>query len=154
MAPLDIALAGVIATAAADIWQQALKSRAGLPAANWRLIGRWVGWMPRGVFVHRPISAASRIAGEHAIGWAFHYAIGVAYAGIYAVAAPDEPTLASALAFGAATVAAPWLVMQPALGAGAFARNLPNRRAVRIVTATTHLAFGFGLYAGLRATGA
>jgi hypothetical protein len=154
MAPLDIALAGVIATAAADIWQQALRSRAGLPAANWRLIGRWVGWMPRRVFVHRPISAASRIAGEHAIGWAFHYAIGVAYAGIYAVAAPNGPTLASALAFGAATVAVPWLLMQPALGAGAFARKLPNRRAVRIVTATTHLAFGLGLYAGLRAPGA
>jgi hypothetical protein len=148
----------MLATAAADVWQQALGRQAGLPTANWRMIGRWVGWMPRGVFVHRPITAARRVPGEQAIGWAFHYGVGVAYAGLYVAilrgAAVAGPTLASALVFAAATLVAPWLVMQPALGAGVLARNLPNRQAVRIVTATTHLAFGIGLYAGLRATGA
>ncbi|WP_166264703.1 DUF2938 family protein [Marinobacter caseinilyticus] len=157
MTPFEIAFTGAVATAATDLWQQTLRRTLGLPAANWRMIGRWVGWMPRGVFIHRSIATASPVSGELAIGWTFHYVIGIAYAALYAVilqlGAWDRPTLASALGFGVVTLAAPWLVMQPAMGAGVMARNLPNRRVARLVTATSHLVFGFGLYIGLRVLG-
>jgi hypothetical protein len=42
------------------------------------LVGRWVAWIPRGVFVHRPITATAKVRGEVAIGWAFHYVVGIA----------------------------------------------------------------------------
>jgi hypothetical protein len=154
---LKAALIGVIATILADLWQQLLKRGAGLPIANWRLIGRWVAGMPRGRFVHRSIAAAAPVAGESAIGWIFHYLVGVAYAGLYLAIVrlwPGVgPGLFGALAFGLATLAAPWLVMQPALGFGVMAWRLPNRWAMTAVTVNTHLVFGLGLYAGVLAAG-
>jgi hypothetical protein len=154
---LKAALIGLIATTLADLWQQLLKRGAGLPIANWRLIGRWVAGMPRGRFVHRSITAAAPVADETAIGWTFHYLVGVAYAGLYLAIVrlwPGVgPGLFGALAFGLATLAAPGLVMQPALGFGVMARRLPNRRAIIAVTASTHLMFGLGLYAGVLAAG-
>jgi hypothetical protein len=80
---LKAAIIGVIATALADLWLQLLKRDAGLPIASWKLIGRWVAGMPRGVFVHRPITNAAPVPGEAAIGWTFHYLVGITYAGLY-----------------------------------------------------------------------
>lgn len=152
---LKAALIGVIATTLADLWQQLLKRGAGLPIANWPLIGRWVAGMPRGRFVHRSIAAAAPVAGESVIGWIFHYLVGVAYADLYLAIVRlwpgPGPGLYGALVFGFATLGAPWLVMQPALGYGAMARRLPNWRAMTVVTVSTHLMFGLGLYAGVLA---
>lgn len=78
-----IVITGIVATGVVDIWQQALKRGAGLPIANWGLIGRWVAEMARGVFVHRPITDASPVEHEDAIGCVFHYLVGVAYSGLY-----------------------------------------------------------------------
>lgn len=154
---LKAALIGVIATALADVWQQLLRHGAGLPSANWTLIGRWVAGMFRGHIVRRAIANAAAVPGEAAIGWAFHYLTGIGYAGLYLAwvqAWPEvSPGLAGALVFGLVTLAAPWLVMQPALGFGVMAWRLPNRLAVTAVTATTHLVFGSGLYAGVLASG-
>jgi hypothetical protein len=52
----------------------------GLPPAQWGLVGRWVAWMPRGVFIHRPITATPQVHSEKAIGWIFHHAVGIVYA--------------------------------------------------------------------------
>src|SRR5881396_1040114 len=71
-----IVLMGVVATLATDLWQRLLQATAGLPPANWGLIGRWVAGFPRGVFVHRPISATASVRGEIILGWVFHYAVG------------------------------------------------------------------------------
>lgn len=144
---------GVLATGLIDLWQQFLTRAIGLPSANWRLIGRWVAGMSRGVLVHPSIATADGVRGEAAIGWTFHYLVGVVYAGLYlAIVGPwpeAEPNLGSALAFGAITLAAPWFVMQPALGFGVMAKRVPNRLAVSVVTVSTHLMFGCGLYAGV-----
>src|SRR5215470_14284677 len=92
----------------------------GVPPANWALIGRWVAWMPRGVLVHRPITATPSIRGELAIGWSFHYVMGIGYAALYLAITrlllASGPTLGSALVFAVALLVAPWCVMQPALG--------------------------------------
>jgi Protein of unknown function (DUF2938) len=153
MQVLEAAIIGVIATAIADLWQQLLKHWAGLPIANWKLIGRWVAGMSRGIFVHHSIADTGPEPGEAAIGWIFHYAVGIIYAGLYLaivrVWAETDPNLTIALVFGTVTLAVPWLVMQPALGFGIMARRLPNRLAVIEVTVNTHLMFGVGLYAGL-----
>ena len=58
----------------------------------------------------------------------------------------ESPTLLPALAIGIATVAAPFLVMQPAMGAGFAASRTPNPRAARLQSIVTHAIFGLGLY--------
>jgi hypothetical protein len=48
---------------------------------------------------------------------------------------------------GLGTIAAPWLVMQPAMGAGIAASKTPNPTAARLRNLATHTAYGLGLYA-------
>jgi hypothetical protein len=62
----EIAAIGVVATVATDLWQRLLQAIAGLPLANWGLVGRWVAWFSRGMFVHRPITATPRAVSLHA----------------------------------------------------------------------------------------
>lgn len=152
----EVVITGVTATALADLWQQALSHLSGWPAANWRLIGRWVGGMRHGVFMHHAIDEARPVAGEAAIGWIFHYCVGLIYAGVYLVVAgapaPGLPAFAGAVVFGLITLVAPFLIMQPALGLGILARRAPRPFPVRFVTVTTHLVFGAGLFVGLTVT--
>jgi hypothetical protein len=155
MNPMEIAVTGLIATGLADLWQQMLSRVANLPIANWRLVGRWVGWMPRGVFRHRHIGDATIIRGEQEIGWVFHYCIGIVYAGLYLFIvdglANAKSLLVNALLFGLVTVTAPFFLMQPALGLGVMARHAGNRLQILFVTVTTHMVFGIGLFIGFTA---
>lgn len=59
-----------------------------------------------------------------------------------------HPTLAPALVVGIGSVLAPFLVMQPAMGAGIAASRTPRPAAARVQTLVTHSIFGLGLYAG------
>lgn len=150
MIALGVLLVGLGATAVADVWQVLLNRVAGLPVANWRLVGRWVSGMRRGVFVLAQPKAAPPEPGELAIGWAFHYVVGLAYAAAYltlaAALVEGRASLVLALGFGAATLVAPWFVMQPAMGVGVLAKRAPKRGVALLVSSTTHLAFGLGLY--------
>lgn len=152
IAPMEIALTGIIATFATDLWQRLLQMVVRLPPASWGLVGRWVAWSLRGVLIHRPITATPRVRGELAIGWVFHYAVGIAYAALYLAimrwAFGSGPTLVSALIFALALLAAPWLVMQPALGLGFMASRTPKPAIVRAVNVSTHAVFGVGLWLG------
>ena len=51
------------------------------------------------------------------------------------------------LAVGIGSVAAPFLVMQPGMGAGIAARRTPRPGAARFQSLVTHAIFGLGLYA-------
>jgi hypothetical protein len=152
MSALEILALGIVATLATDAWQRLLQTLAGIPAANWALVGRWVAWLARGEFVHRPIAATHRVNGEAAIGWAFHYAVGVFYAAIYLaimrLGLNSEPTLASALIFAIVLLVAPWFILQPALGLGFVASHAPNPVATRAINVSVHAVFGLGLYLG------
>ena len=141
---------GIVATLATDLWQRLLNAIAGLPPANWGLIGRWVAWFPRGVFIHRPISATASVRGEIIIGWVFHYAVGIVYAGLYLaiMRLGSGPTLVSAVTFGLVLLVAPWFVMQPALGLGFMASNTPKPAVIRVVNVSVHAVFGVGLWLG------
>jgi hypothetical protein len=151
---LDGALLGVIATIAMDLWALVAKHVLHLPVSDWALVGRWFGHMPSGRFVHRPIGAAAAVRGELAVGWAAHYAIGIAYGIAYLLAAgalsTGLPPLMDAVLFSLALLVFPWLVMQPALGAGVFASRTPRPAVARLVSISMHTAFGVGLWAGAR----
>jgi hypothetical protein len=147
----EIITIGIVATLTMDLWQRFLQAM-GLPPANWGLIGRWVAGFSRGIFIHRSIAATPKARGEVAIGWAFHYAVGVAYAALYLeimrLGFESEPTLVSALVFAIALLIAPWFIMQPALGIGFMAARTPNPAAVRLINVSVHAVFGLGLYLG------
>jgi hypothetical protein len=146
-----ILLIGAGATAATDLWAIARKRLLGVPAPNYGLVGRWIAHMPRGRFRHDSIAAAPPVAGERVVGWTAHYLIGIAFAailpGIWGAAWIRNPTIGPALAVGIGTVAAPFLVMQPGMGAGIAASRTPRPASARLQSLVMHAIFGLGLYA-------
>lgn len=143
---------GIVATVCLDIWAAIAKYVLRLPTANWAMVGRWFGHMPRGVLLHRPISASPPIRHELVLGWIGHYVIGalygIAYLYIIEVVFSRQPSFISATVFGLATLFAPWLVMQPAMGAGVFASRAPRPALVRVTNFSMHGIFGVALYLG------
>jgi hypothetical protein len=146
---IRVAVVGIGATAAMDLWLLALR-RAGVPGLDFALLGRWFGHLARGTWSHDAIARAAPVPAERAIGWLAHYAVGIAFAALFvAVAGLDavrQPSLAAAAAFGIGTAIAPLFVMQPAMGAGfASARTrTPLRNSLRSLV--NHAVFGVGLY--------
>jgi hypothetical protein len=144
-----IAVVGVGATALMDLWLLLL-SRLGVPTTSFALVGRWVGHFARGRFAHAAVAKADPIAFELGLGWLTHYAIGIAYAALLVAlqgaAWLARPTVLPALVFGAVTVAAPWFVMQPAMGAGFLARKTPTPLKNGLRSLANHVVFGAGLY--------
>ena len=146
--PLAVLL-GIGATAVMDVWLLLLK-RLGVPTLNFAFIGRWVGHLLRGQVAHAAIAKAAPVRGELAWGWLTHYAVGVAFAGVLlslqGAAWAHSPTLWPALAVGMGTVAAPLLVMQPAMGSGFAASRTPTPLKNCLRSLANHTVFGFGLY--------
>ncbi|GAB2787497.1 DUF2938 domain-containing protein [Halomonas shantousis] len=147
---LPTLIIGIGATAVMDAWNLARQALLGLPAPDFGLVGRWLGHMFRGRFRHERIATAPPIPGEQALGWTAHYLIGIAFAGLLVwLGGPvwlDRPTPGLALAVGVATVAAPFLIMQPGMGAGLAARRTPRPWLARRQSLLNHAVFGLGLY--------
>jgi hypothetical protein len=150
-------LIGIGATALLDLLALARQRLFGTPRPDWGLVGRWFAHMPRGQFRHDAIARAPAHPHELAIGWAMHYAIGVAYAALLlAITGPQwvsKPTLLPAMLVGLATVAAPFLLMQPGMGAGLAGRRTPDPWLTRRRALVTHTLFGLSLYAAAWASG-
>ena len=145
----NITLIGIGATAVMDIWLTLLK-RMGVQTLDFAFIGRWVGHVFRGRFVHASIKKAQPIPGELMLGWLTHYATGIAFAGllvgIYGIAWASTPSLLPAVLVGMSTVAAPLFVMQPAMGSGFAASKTPTQLKSCIRSVVNHTVFGLGLY--------
>lgn len=141
---------GVGATVVMDLWGLARKSLLGIAPPNYALVGRWIAHMTRGRFHHNSISAAALVRGELIIGWIAHYLIGVMFAAllirIWGPAWIQHPTIGPALIVGIGTVTAPFLLMQPGMGAGIAASKTPNPVSARLQSLITHGVFGIGLY--------
>lgn len=144
-------LTGAGATAVMDIWTLARKRLLGVPLSDYGLVGRWIAYMPRGRFRHDRIAATPPVRGERLIGWTAHYLIGIAFAAVllalWSLEWARQPTLGPALIVGIGSVAAPFLLMQPGMGAGIAASRTPRPAAARLQSLVTHAIFGLGLYA-------
>lgn len=144
-----IVLVGIGATAIMDLWLMFLK-RMGVQTLNFGFIGRWVGHLFRGRFMHQSIGKSEPIRGEIVLGWWTHYAIGIAFAvllfSVKGAVWMREPTILSALVVGLCTAGAPLLVMQPAMGLGIAASKTPAPLKNCLRSITNHLVFGLGLY--------
>lgn len=149
----SVVFTGVVATLVLDAWTWLLRRAFGVRSLDWALVGRWLAHFRHARFVHAAgIATAPAVSGERLLGWVFHYAVGVAFAAALFAAMgtawASSPTLPPCLALGLATVLVPWLVMQPAMGAGVAASRTPNPGQARLRSLATHVVFGFGLYVG------
>jgi hypothetical protein len=149
-----VACAGVLgsgATALVDLWSYVRARVLRVPAFDYAWLGRWLAWLPRGRFRHDPIQATPAVRGERLLGWGAHYLIGIAFAAVLIAVWGSgwvrHPTPGPALAVGLGSVLAPFLVLQPALGAGLAARRAPQPAMARLHAVLTHGIFGLGLYA-------
>ena len=140
---------GAGATMTMDVWAAVLR-RVGVPSLDLALLGRWIGHLPKGQFLHERIAKASPVRGERVLGWSAHYAIGITFAALlvslFGLQWARSPSLLPALAIGIGTVAAPLLILQPALGAGIASSKTPAPLFNALKSVVTHTVFGFGLY--------
>ncbi|MFP2769316.1 DUF2938 domain-containing protein [Oceanisphaera sp. KMM 10153] len=152
---LFILFTGIGATAVMDLWGIVRKPLLGIPLPNYGMVGRWLAHMTHGQFRHDSIAISSSIRGEHIIGWTAHYLTGIGFAalliGIWGESWVHNPTISPALAVGIGTVAAPFLLMQPGMGAGIAASRTQHPASARLQSLITHAVFGLGLYASGRA---
>jgi hypothetical protein len=142
---------GLGATALMDLWTIVRKRLLDIAPPDYGLVGRWLAHMPRGRFRHDAITAAPAVTGERFIGWAAHYLVGIAFAalllGLCGLAWIQHPSIGPALAVGIGTVAMPFFLMQPGMGAGIAGSRTPRPAATRLQSLVTHAIFGLGLYA-------
>lgn len=143
---------GIVATAFMDIVAIILHRCFAIQGLNYAMVGRWIGHLPKGRFIHSPISASSTIKFERLIGWLAHYFIGIVFAYLLlSIAGPvwaENPKPALPLLFGVVSIVAPFLVLQPGMGAGIAARKTPKPNVARSKSFVAHLSFGVGLWLG------
>lgn len=143
-------LIGIGATLVADLLALFLKRAFKIAAPNYCLVGRWLRYMPEGVFKHSNIASAPQKSAECMVGWIAHYMIGITFAIIFIVFAGSSwlqhPTPVPAIIFGVVTVLAPFFIMQPAFGFGWAASKTPNPMQSRLRSLINHTSFGVGLY--------
>lgn len=146
----SIVLIGIGATAVTDVWGFARWPLLGIPSPDYGLVGRWFGHMRHGQFHHASIAISPPVRGERVGGWIAHYVIGIDYAALLALIGSEawlqNPTPWLALAVGMSTIAAPFLLMQPAMEAGVAASHMTRRGSARLQSLLMHAAFGIGLY--------
>lgn len=147
-------LLGIGATAITDIWSLVRKAVLGIPLPNFGLVGRWFAHLPRGRLRHDSIAAAPAVRGEAALGWVAHYLIGIVFAALLLARVGLDwlraPSPGPALLLGLLTVAAPFLILQPGMGAGIAGSRTPNPALTRLHSVLTHAVFGLGLYVAAR----
>lgn len=143
-------ITGLGATLVMDLWGLVRRPLLGIPAPDYGLVGRWLAHMSRGRFRHDSIAKSAPVRGEQLLGWTAHYLTGIAFAavltGIWGPAWIRHPTVGPALIVGIGTVAAPFLLVQPGMGAGIAASRTPRPAAARTQSLVTHAVFGLGLY--------
>lgn len=148
-------LIGAGATLVMDTWAAVLR-RFGIPSLRFALLGRWIGHFRRGRWLHADIAKAAPVRGETLIGWCAHYSIGIGFAALLIITFGRQwarsPTLLPALSIGIATVLCPWLVLQPAFGAGIASSKTRTPVASSVKSLITHTVFGVGLFLAATAT--
>ncbi|WP_411036829.1 DUF2938 domain-containing protein [Shinella sp. BYT-45] len=151
---MELLLKGVVigigATVLMDLWAILLWKAFGQPRPNWAPVGRWFWHLKNGTVFHDDIAKAEPYANELALGWIGHYAVGILYGIVLALAAGPawfaEPAFLPAWILGIVTVGAGWFLLQPGLGIGVAASKLPNANTVRALNLIAHTVFALGLY--------
>ncbi|SCW89351.1 Protein of unknown function [Sphingobium faniae] len=147
---VNAALVGIGGTIIIDLYAFLMQRVFGVPGTNWQMVGRWLGHMPKGQFVHTAIGKADPVPGEHVLGWAFHYAIGVGYGfllvAIWGAGWLQAPSIAEPLILALALLVLPYFVMMPGLGMGLAGSKTPKPNVTRFKSLVGHSIFGTGMF--------
>ena len=142
---------GLGSTLTTDLWVLFLKRAFKTSAPNYCLVGRWLRYIPEGIFKHSNIASAPQKSAECTVGWITHYMIGITFAigfvGLLGDNWFQHPRLIPAILFGIVTVLAPFFIMQPAFGLGFAASKVPNPRRTRPVASPIDSGRLFPAYA-------
>jgi Protein of unknown function (DUF2938) len=110
-------------------------------------LGRWIGYMSKGKFVHDQLSEEPPLRMKRELGLATHYLIGmvlgVGYMGLLRVFGA-RPRIRTAWAYGTASTVFPWFVIYPAYGLGRFGLKNGDRRLLG-ASLGAHALFGLCL---------
>ena len=108
-------LIGIGATLTTDLWALFLKHVFKISSPNYCLVGRWIRYMPEGIFKHSNIASAPQKSAECMVGWIAHYLIGIMFAITFVALVRgnwlQHPMLISAIVFGVITVLIPFFIM-------------------------------------------
>lgn len=141
-------LIGVSGTMAMDAWSIFLYRVFSQPKPDWGFVGRWVGNLPR-VF-HDDIAKVAPVPMETALGWAFHYGIGVFYGALFAVVAGkawfDNPSFVPIWIFGLLTISGGWFLLFPGMGLGWALAKLEDPWRERAMGLVAHTIFATGMW--------
>ena len=144
------AVIGIGATVLMDLWSVLLWKAFGQGAPNWAPPGRWCWHLQYGKVFHDDIGSAAPYEHELALGWVFHYVVGILYGIILALIVGRAwfaaPTFLPAWIWGIVTVAGGWFLLQPGLGIGWAASKVPNPWRVRLFNLIAHTVFALGLW--------
>lgn len=150
---VHILLTGVGATLCMDLWALLLKRRFGIPSLDYALVGRWFLGMFDGRWFHATIVTAPPRRGEN-------NRLDIALRRRHRVCLYPDRFGGHQVVYGAgaahrtverlAELAAPFLVMQPALGFGVAAAKTAYPRKARLLSLLTHTVYGLGLLIAAR----
>ncbi|EKT4502752.1 MULTISPECIES: DUF2938 family protein [Pseudomonas] len=147
---------GILSTVALDIWVTLVEKVTGLPPTNWGMVGRWLLGIPQGHWVLSGTDESAPRTGEKALGWAFHYGVGISYSVllllIWGVEFVHAPTLMPVLIVGVViSTLAGLMILMPGLGAGFMGRKLPNQGVVFVYVLVAHVVYALALYGAAKA---
>jgi hypothetical protein len=101
---LNTILMGLGATLIFDLWRLFLKYVFKITPSNLCLVGRWILYMPQGVFRHSNIGSAPKKSRECMVGWIAHYMTGIMFAIVFIASTGNSwlqhPALIPAMIFG------------------------------------------------------
>ncbi|GBQ86998.1 hypothetical protein AA23498_0021 [Acetobacter nitrogenifigens DSM 23921 = NBRC 105050] len=149
---LFIMVVGVGSTLALDLWGLIARKMGWLPGAHWPSVGRWLLGLPAGRFFFDGTNTAPNTTTESVLGWAFHYAVGLAYAAMlplfWGADFIRDPGLGPCLVIGlgVSTVAGLGFFM-PAMGGGLFARKTPSPPMTIAYVLVAHAVFALAQFA-------
>lgn len=141
---------GVGATIVMDVVAIILKKAFNISSLNYSLVGRWIGYFPKGKFMHQNVAELAPIKGETALGWTAHYCIGITFAFLMLLIWGDlwllHPTVVLPVVYGIVTTLASWVLMQPAFGQGIAASKTSHPWKARGRSLMAHAIYGLGIY--------
>jgi len=127
---LRAVLVGIGGTIVLDLYALQMQRMFSVPAGDWKMVGRWLGHMSKCEFVQTDIGQAEPVPGEHALGWTFHYVIGIAYGlllvAIWGAGWLRQPGIAEPLILALALLVLPYFVMMPGMGMGMAGSRTPK----------------------------
>ena len=150
-----IIVSGVFACIVLDAFGRLLLLALRVPEPSWAIVGRWVWHMIRhGAIINPGIAEAPPVRGEVAIGWAFHYAIAIAWAVIFHLGfiqfSLGELTYLNGFAFGVTTTIAPLFIFMPFTGQGVSGSKTPQPALTTVILLLRHSVFGVAMMQAFR----